>query len=375
MIHIVIGTKAQLIKMAPIMRKLQDKGIIYNYISTGQHKFTMDEIRDNFTLKNPDHILYNGRDITSIIQMFFWAINILLKVLFFKKKIFNNNNSNNNKSGIVLVHGDTFSTLLGALMGKLAGLKVAHVESGLRSFNLFQPFPEELTRIATFWLADYMFCPGEIPLNNLKKFSKGKVKVNTHANTLLDSLNFALPAISNQDGVDIPNASNTSIEYGIVTLHRFENFQNKKATEKVVEAVCAIAEKFPLLFILHKPTQINLEKYNLLEKLKTHPKIELRPRYDYFKFIKLLIHAKFVVSDGGSNQEECFYLGKPVLLLRNVTERCEGLGKNVILSKFDSQIIENFLLQVDSYAHSRVEITNKLLSPSEIIINECQRYI
>ncbi|MCK5761111.1 MAG: hypothetical protein KAH33_07445, partial [Candidatus Delongbacteria bacterium] len=102
MIHIILGTKAQLIKMAPIMKRLHDQGIEYNYISTGQHKATIDDILNNFSIKQPDNILYDGKDITSVISMFFWSFKIIFKALYNRKKIFRND-----KNGIVLVHGDT----------------------------------------------------------------------------------------------------------------------------------------------------------------------------------------------------------------------------------------------------------------------------
>lgn len=373
MIYVVIGTKAQLIKMAPILRCLQDRKIPYHYISTGQHRATIDDILDNFKIKKPDYHLYQGKDITSLPQMLFWVIRILLKTILKRREIFPLQRSEQvggrkKKDGVVLVHGDTFSTLLGALMGKVAGLKVAHVESGLRSFNLFQPFPEELTRILTFYLADYMFCPGEAPYQNLEKFSKKRIRINTQMNTLLDSLTLALPAIKEQEGVAIPRES-----YGVVTLHRFENFNSEANTKRVIEKVEQVASRKKLLFILHKITEQNLRRYKLFDRLKSNPNIEFRPRYDYFKFIKLLLHADYVISDGGSNQEECYYLGKPILLLRNVTEREEGIGRNAVIGRFDPQVIDDFTSNFERYKHPA--ILNSTLSPSEIIVNECKIFM
>ena len=119
MIHIVLGTKAQLIKMAPVMVRLKERGLPYNFISTGQHRATMDEMLDEFGLKEPDVVLYTGADIVSLPQMFVWALRILWKCMIARREIFGPD-----ARGLVLVHGDTFSTLLGALMGRLAGLRV-----------------------------------------------------------------------------------------------------------------------------------------------------------------------------------------------------------------------------------------------------------
>ena len=145
MIHIVLGTKAQLIKMVPIMVRLTEQNVPYNFISTGQHRATMKEMLGEFGLKQPDVVLYDGPDIVSLPKMLLWMLRILWRCVFSRRRIFGEQ-----PTGMVLVHGDTFSTLLGALMGRLAGLRVGHVESGLRSFNLLHPFPEELTRVLTF---------------------------------------------------------------------------------------------------------------------------------------------------------------------------------------------------------------------------------
>ncbi len=359
MIHVVIGTKAQLIKMAPILKTFQQEHIDYNHISTGQHQATMDDILANFGLKKPDYVLYKGKDITSVVKMFVWLMSNLFKTILHRQKIFKSD-----KHGIVLVHGDTFSTLLGAMMGKLAGLKVAHVESGLRSFNLFHPFPEEITRILTFRLSDYMFCPGEWAEKNLAKY-KG-IKINTQINTLYDSLRFALPAIENISDVSIPKH-----KYGIVTLHRFENLYNYDALNQVISIVEKISQKKFLLFILHKPTKKKLIKFDFYHRLKNNPNIEFRERYDYFKFIKLILTAEFVVSDGGSNQEECYYLGKPILLLRKASERNEGLGENCVLSQYDMSIINDFIDNVSQYSFDFKKLP---VSPSKMIVEACKKF-
>lgn len=359
MIHVIIGTKAQLIKMAPVLKTLTTEGINYNYISTGQHKATMDDILTNFDIKQPDYVLYEGKDITSVFHMVVWGIKSIFKTLREKKRIFRQD-----KKGIVLIHGDTFSTLLGAIMGKIAGLKVGHVESGLRSFSLFHPFPEEITRLLTFRLSDYMFCAGEWAENNVKNYKA--VKINTQINTLYDSLRFALPAIE-QLSLDLPNKA-----YGIVTLHRFENLYNYASVNRIVTSVEKIAQTHFLLFILHKPTEIKLKRFKFYERLANNPNIELRERYDYFKFIKLILNANFVISDGGSNQEECYYLGKPVLLLRNATERKEGLSENCVLSHYNPNIIQAFVHNIANYQRPFQTLS---FSPAKIIVDSCRPFV
>lgn len=358
MIVIVLGTRAQLIKMAPIIRKLMVANVPYRFISTGQHRETMDDLLTNFGLPGPDYQLYEGRDITSVPAMGLWALRILWRTLRRRREIFGDE-----AKGIVLVHGDTFSTLLGALMGRVAGLQVGHVESGLRSFNLFHPFPEEAIRLATFRLSDVLFCPGPWAVANVAGVRAEKV--DTGGNTLADALRHAVAA-TGVDGVDIP-----ARPFAVVTLHRFENLYSRPALERVVAIVERIAHSQRLLFILHPPTEKKLREFELYPRIATLPGVELRQRYDYFRFIKLVSAADFIISDGGSNQEECFYLGKPILLLRKATERQEGLGENCVLSGYDPDMIDRF---VAGWAGHRRPPRFPERSASELIVDRCREY-
>lgn len=350
-IHIILGTRAQLIKMAPVMRLLQEKKIPYNFIFTGQHKETIEELEKDFGIKNPDIILHTGKDITGIFQSMFWLTKMIFINIFEKRKIF----GEVKKNDILLTHGDTFSTLVGAIMGKLAKIKVAHIESGLRSFNIFHPFPEEINRILTSKLSNYYFCPGSRPLKNLKKY-KGK-KINTQSNTLKDSLDLALKKSA--------RLMNIKEKYCICSIHRFENIFKKKRLKMILNAISDISKKYKIIFILHPPTKKQLEKWQLIETIKNNKNIELKNRLNYSDFIKLLQKSEFIITDGGSNQEEAFYLGKPCLIMRKTTERQEGLDRNAVISEYNSEIISKF---VESYAKYRKKPFKNIKSPSEIII-------
>ncbi len=340
------------------MRALHREEIPYNFIFTGQHKDTIEELRNSFHIKEPDITLYQGRDIVSIPAMIYWSIRILFTTLLNKTNIFKDD-----REGIVIIHGDTISTLLGALMGKLARLNVGHVESGLRSFRIFHPFPEELTRILTFRFCDYFFCPGEWATNNLKKY-KGK-KINTRVNTLFDSLKWAV-GNPNQIGVKIPQE-----KYCIISIHRYENLNTRSKILNIVKIVERIATHIKVLFFLHPVTEKKLHLYGFYTRLKENLQLELRPRYSYFQFIKLLHGSEFMVTDGGSNQEECSYLGKPCLLLRKATERQEGLGKNVCLSQMKDSVIDDF---IRGYLRFSTPSLQEERTPSSIIVNEIKRF-
>jgi len=336
------------------------KKIDYHLIFTGQHQETIDKLQENFHIKNPDVILHAGKDIVGIVQMFFWMLKILLKTIFQRKKIFPVNGVND----IVLVHGDTFSTALGAFMGRLAGKKVGHIESGLRSFNIFHPFPEEIIRLVTFRLSDIYYCPGSWAVGNLKKY-KGE-KINTEINTLYDCLQYA------KQRIDEVNVNVPSEKYGVVSLHRFENIFYKQRLGQLVDYLLDISKKYKLIFMLHLPTKKQLVKFDLLGRLEQAENIELRPRYDYFQFIKLVIKSEFVITDGGSNQEESAYLGKPTLIFRKATERQDGLGVNAVISNYDKSLIDSFIDNYSVYNKNAVEIEE---TPSRIIVNSLALFV
>lgn len=358
MIHVVIGTRAQLVKMGPILSLLEDRGTPFNLIFTGQHRATFDDIRGNFFAKEPDVVLYDGKDITSISAMLVWAVQILTKTMRRSSAVFRGD-----KDGIVLVHGDTFSCLLGALIAKAKGLKVGHIESGLRSHNVFHPFPEEITRLLTFCLADVYFCPGQWAVDNLRKFNGEKI--NTENNTLLDSLRYAIRQI------DATEVEDPKEKYCVVSVHRFENVFRRTALARIISLIEDIASKIQVVFIMHPLTERKLNQYGFMQRLSSNANVSLRPRSDYFEFIELAYKSEFLVTDGGSNQEETFYMGKPCLLLRKATEREEGLGSNVVLSKLDPNVIDEFL---KSYQQHRTKGAENAESPSRLICDYLSPY-
>jgi UDP-N-acetylglucosamine 2-epimerase (non-hydrolysing) len=351
-IHVVVGTKAQLVKMAPVMVRMKERGIPYRFINTGQHRATMSEMLEEFELKPPDVVLYDGPDITSLPQMGLWLARILGQCALSRGRIFGDDDR-----GIVLVHGDTFSTLLGALMGRVAGLRVGHVESGLRSFDLLHPFPEELTRLATFRLAHTLYCPGPWAVANASRYRREVV--DTGANTLADTVALAGRVPLRGDHVPVG-------PFAIASLHRYENIFRRERFEWLVAELEEMAKTRRLVFILHPPTEKQLLRFGLRRRLEENPRIELRPRYTYFDFFALLRRADYVVTDGGSIQEESAYLGIPCLLMRKATERQEGLGANAVLSNYDPALIRQFTLDFETHRQPVFEQAHR---PSDVIID------
>ncbi len=362
MIHVIIGTRAQIIKMAPVMKEFEERGIDYNFIFLAQHKETMYEIIAQFGLKNPNIVIGDvNKDITNVKDMIFWSIRIIIFGFFRRKKIFQND-----KKGIVLIHGDAPPLFLGGVIAKFQGLKVAQVEAGLRSFNYFKPFPEEIIRVlsAKVGLIDIFFCQDEKAALNVTPYKK--ITFCTNYNTIFDSLRLAEKIGPKKKFTE------ASEKFAIASLHRFETISKKEKLQQIVDELIKISKKIKILFILHPPTRVALEKTKLYDLLEQESACHLLPRLGFFEFNQLLREAEFIITDGGSNQEECFYLGTPCLLLRSETERMEGLNSNVVLSKFNRAIIDEFVANYSTYKKNRI---SESISPSRLIVDQLEEFI
>ena len=353
-IHLVIGTKAQLIKMLPIIYQLRSKKIPFNYVDTCQHSLITKGFRRAFGLEEPDIMLGNPKaNITGIVQAGFWFLGILTTTLFKRKKIFGS------QGGICLVHGDTLSTLLGMLMGKWAGLKIGHVEAGERTHKLMSPFPEEIVRVIVDKFTDYAFSSSETSEANLKSEKiKGKIIPLEH-NTIVDAIRVA--AAQKNVQIRVPET------YVLVSIHRFETIQSKSRMEFVVNTVLQVSKKFPVVWGLHEPTKKRLQKCGLLERISNNPNIDLRGLWDYFSFIKAIKEAKFLITDGGGPQEESWFLNTPCMLMRSETER--DLHPNVHRTNFQNREVDYFL---ENYPDMQSDDLKDIESPSKMIVNFLQ---
>lgn len=359
-----IGTTAELIKLFPIIKILEDDRIPYLIISSGQN-----DIINSLTLKKAnggrvDLVLSQETTIkkTSLgllkwwISVFFGGIGKIRRLL----------RGYNLKKSVFVVHGDTVSTVMGAMIGKILGIPVAHVEAGLRSFHLLSPFPEEIDRILTSKLTDYSFAPGDFACRNLEK-SKTKV-INTYFNTAVDSL-----ALAREQECTNPVINNfLPSEYFVFVMHRQENLANKDFVKTVLDRIITLSKKTKCVVILHTITKNALIDYGYMEQLKEEENIVFLDRQEYFDFIKLLAYSSFVITDGGSNQEELNYLGKPCLILRSFTEREEGVGENAEMYNGDPDMILSF---ADSSSSYRREPVHPSVSPAEIITKTLKQLI
>ena len=355
-IYVVIGTRAQLIKMAPLMALMEKEGVEYEFIYTAQHRETIFEILRQFHVKDPDRTLYHRSESNTISKFLGWFSSMFIKSLT-PKKIFP-------EKGIVLTHGDTVTTAWAAIVGRLARCTVVHVESGLRTNKILNPFPEELMRLITFRFSNVYFCQNEWAINNLKRY-KGE-KINLGFNTVYDSVKLAF---NSDKVVELPNE-----KYVVVSIHRFQNIFTKRLEQTIIPILEKVAScGFLLVFILHPATREVLKKNDmkLYKRLENNKRIILKERYPYFEFIKLLNKSEFVITDGGSNQEELFYLGIPGLLLKDHEGRIEGVGDNNIISYFDMEIVMEF---VKNYKKRRTFFKKSEISPCKIIVDYLKNY-
>lgn len=356
MIHIAIGTKAQFIKMAPIMIALQQKSIDYNFIDLGQHAMITKNLREEYHLKQPDVTLYAGNNVARLRQGLRWMTALLLKTLHRKDLI---RNVFRNRPGVCLIHGDTVSTLIALLLAKRAGLTVAHVEAGLRSYNIFEPFPEELIRLLTMRFSDILFAPSSWARGNLIKMGLKKKTVQSSSNTSMEAVRMGL---SKDVDLDLKFK-----KYALVTVHRMENIFFRERLNFILTLIEFIAERLHVVFVQHPPTVNQIHNFGFEERLNRLEGVTLSSILSHAEFIHLLDRCEFVVTDGGSIQEESYYLGKPCLLLRKKTERMEGIRHNVVLGECSLESADQFLQNYPNLAHTR----NKFEAnrPSEEIIS------
>ncbi len=309
----VFGTRPEAIKMAPLIKTFQadpSKNVVV--CVTGQHKEMLYQVLDFFEivpnydleLMQPNQTIY---DITS-------------KALLGLKPILDKENPD-----LIFVQGDTTTAFVGALAGYYNQIKVAHLEAGLRSGSMFSPFPEEGNRILAGHLATYHFAPTQRAVNNLQKegISKNVFEV---GNTVIDALLLGLNILKSNkqkeieilfDGIDL------SKKIILVTGHRRESFG--KPFENMVSAIKEIATKYNDIEIIY-PVHLNPNVRGIVnQELSNTPNIHLIEPLDYPSLIWLMEKSFFVLTDSGGIQEEAPTLGKPVLVMRDVTERQEGV--------------------------------------------------
>ncbi len=218
---------------------------------------------------------------------------------------------------LVVVVGDVNSTMAATVASAKLGIKVAHLEAGLRSFD--RTMPEEINRMVTDTLADILWTPSPDGDENLIKEGIAKEKIIRVGNIMIDSLEMMRDKIEKQTAYKAFNLK--ANEYGLITLHRPANVDNPDTLEQLCHALINMSHKLPLLFPVHPRTRKNLENYELMPQLDKAENLILTEPVNYIRFMSLVFNCRLVITDSGGIQEETTYLGIPCLTLRPNTER------------------------------------------------------
>lgn len=354
MIHVFIGTKAQYVKTAPLLRLMDDKGVDYRLIDSGQHAALSVGMRADLGVRIPDHVLGGATDVETIPQAARWAAGLAAELVSgrrLRREVFGG------RGGVCVIHGDTPTTLLTALMARRAGLRVAHLEAGLRSRSLLHPFPEEAIRLVAMGLSHILFAPDATAVQNLERmwWVRGRV-VPLAANTSVEALRHAL---ARAGGAPEPGSGPV-----IVLMHRVENLHHRPTVAGLVRVACDIAAERPVRWLVHGITREALARRGH-DRALAAAGVELVPLAPHHEFMAMLAAAPFAVIDGGSIQEECALLGVPTLVWRRRTERPNGLGANVVLSRHDPAVAGDFLADPERFRRPPVDPAE---SPSEQIL-------
>jgi UDP-N-acetylglucosamine 2-epimerase (non-hydrolysing) len=360
-IYLFIGTTAELIKLEPVIRELNKRKIIFSIIASGQNDIHFDDfpsVTKNIEILRP--ITPKSKK-SSMVSFSVWSIRTFFSFLLGMRSRFKGLNKSNS---LFLVHGDTVSSLMGSLVATVYGLKLVHIESGLRSFHFFEPFPEEICRYIVSHLSDIHFCPNEWSKNNLKDV-KGE-KVSTEENTLVETFWSAMRKKCNHSLVRSIQKKHTP--YFVLVIHRQEHVMfGKSWTKKIVSFILnTIPKDLDCVFLVHDLSENFVTSLDTSIPKRILAKIIKMKRIPYIDFMHLVSGAEFMMTDGGSNQEELYYMGKPGLLLRRYTEQIEGINRNVVLSRNNYHTIANFINNYQAYSFPPIKIRKR---PSEIIVN------
>lgn len=345
-----MGTAAELIKMHPVLLECERKNLSWKAVSSGQASASFLAQWKEFELPFEKLIQLDehSKGLKSAPAALWWFVRTFL----FKLKAMLSLAPDS--SYLFVVHGDTITTLLGSLMAKLAGRRLVHVESGLHSPSLLNPFPEEINRRLCSRLADYNFAPNAEAAAHLeRKKIKGKI-INTEFNTMFESLTLGMDNFRAPEEV-----------YGLCNIHRFENLISSERMQFIVDVINEASLRTRLIFFMSPSTRHKLESEEKWKSFLNNPNISFRDRAPFKEFRHYLFGCSFIITDSGSNQEECFYLGKPCLIMRSTTERSEGLEQTAYLALYDKKRADYFFSHLDQFRRPPVCAS---LPPSRIII-------
>lgn len=330
-IMLVFGTRPEAIKMCPLVKEFQKHTEDFKTVVcvTGQHREMLDQVLTIFDVK-PDYdlnIMKQGQDL----------YDVTARVLTGMRDVFKEC-----KPDVVLVHGDTTTSTASALAAFYQQIPVGHVEAGLRTHNIYSPWPEEMNRQITGRIAEYNFAPTPLSEKNLLE-EKAHGKVYVTGNTVIDALHMVVDKLNNdavlakerdeillQAGYDVARLDNGK-KLVLITGHRRENFGD--GFIRMVTAMKDLSEKYPdvdFVYPMHLNPNVRKPIHEVFGEDLTRPNFFFIEPLQYLEFVHLMSKAAIVLTDSGGIQEEAPGLGKPVLVMRDTTERPEALKSGTV---------------------------------------------
>ena len=336
-IGLIFGTRPEAIKMAPVYHTLKKNGINVKVISTGQHKEMLYQVLELFEIK-PDYelsIMKKGQGLSELTSRLMKKVDDVIK---------------NEGFDFVLVQGDTTSAFIGALSGFYNKIPVGHIEAGLRTGNLYSPFPEEANRKLIGNIAKVHFAPTSVNVENLIKEGYNKKDILKVGNTVIDALHWVKEKKSSDLEIIREKYELTNKKYILMTMHRRENWgQPMREVLKGIKKYLESNDELYLVVPMHMNPIVRDIIYDELKELER--KVLIEP-LEYLEFISIMDGAQYIMTDSGGVQEEAPSLGKPTLILRDTTERPEAIdaGTAILVGTSSEKIYKYMkLLEGDLY--------------------------
>jgi len=345
-IAMIFGTRPEAIKMAPLYKKMKEKKIDVDIISTGQHRQMIDQVFKVFHIE-PDYdlkIMRHNQNLEELSASLLKGISSILK---------------NKNYDYIFVHGDTTTTFIASLSAFYQKIPVCHVEAGLRTGDSYYPFPEEMNRKLAGVISKYHFAPTQIAKRNLLQEGVPEDNILITGNTVVDALNWIIKNKSDQIDKIIKKYKLSNKKYILLTLHRRENHGDiMKEIINGIKKYLSENNDMYLIYPVHWNPNVRKVVY---ENFKENKRVILTDPLNYLDFISLMKGSHYVMTDSGGLQEEAPHLGKPILVLRNETERLEAIKSGV--SELVGTNSENIYKAMKSLESVKYEKMSKAKNP------------
>ena len=357
-VMLVFGTRPEAIKMCPLVKEFQKRSDEMETIVcvTGQHREMLDQVLKIFDVK-PDidlNIMKQGQDLTDVTVRILSGMRDVFKTC---------------RPDVVLVHGDTTTSTAAALAAFYAQIPVGHVEAGLRTRNIYSPWPEEMNRQITGRIATYNFSPTPLSAENLRE-EKVQGNIYVTGNTVIDALHMVVEKLKSDEalareqdkvlleaGYDVSRLANGK-KLVLITGHRRENFGD--GFIRMVTAMKDLSEKYTdvdFVYPMHLNPNVRKPIHEVFGEDLTRPNFFFIEPLQYLEFVHLMSKSTIVLTDSGGIQEEAPGLGKPVLVMRDTTERPEALKSgtvHLVGTDYDKIMTEVSTLLDDPEAYARM---------------------